>query len=308
MFSQRDDRSIPNNRAFGPPTAAFLYLGAEVFLTALIGLLLATLALVQRVLPKPPRDLKNDTVVVTGAGSGLGKAVAEEFSKAGCVVACVDQDLDSRQKIVSDSSSQYPRIEDLEPQSDFYQVTTRRTKLSYKCNSTNRGEILRVAKEIHRDIGHVDVLVSCVGDSVENILDIASTTLMSHYWTMLAFLPSMIQCQHSHIVAVIPATSTDDAYMGSKAAVAGIIEAISQQFSNANQLTFTTVAPKVEPRLIEQSEQQTARDIVEAVRRDQPTLTTSWGSSMIYPVCCMIHEAITSFTRWLYAQGCDNPF
>ncbi|XP_046417159.1 uncharacterized protein LOC124299933 isoform X2 [Neodiprion virginianus] len=124
--------------------------------------------------------------------------------------------------------------------------------------------------------------------------------------TILAFIPFMIQCDHSHIVAVIPTTSTEDAHMGSKATVSGIIEAIRQHVNSANQLTFTTMAPKAEARLMNQSKQQTAQDIVEAVRRDQYTLITSWGSDALYPVCCMAYEAIHTFTQWLYRQGCED--
>lgn len=124
------------------------------------------------------------TSQVTGAGSGLGKAVAEEFFKAGCIVASIDQNSNSRKEVVAPDSisSQYQRIEELEPHDDCYQVSSRPKAFAYKCNSASRGEIFNVAERIHEDIGHVDVLITCDGDSNQNILDTVSTNLMSHYW------------------------------------------------------------------------------------------------------------------------------
>ncbi|XP_012260066.1 short-chain dehydrogenase/reductase family 16C member 6-like [Athalia rosae] len=307
MFSQSDEASNSNTRASSLPTIAFLFLGVEVLAIVLISLLLALLTVIKRLLPKPPRDLTNDKVVVTGAKSGLGKAIADEFFKAGCIVASIDHDYNSEQERTYDSTSQYQRIEEFESHDEFYHISTHRRKFFYKCAPTDRQEILDVAQEIQRDIGPVNVLITCAGDSGQDILDTVSTNLMNHYWTMLAFVPSMLQCKQSHVVAVLPTTSTEDAYLGSKAAVAGLVGAIGQQFSRANQLIFTTVAPKAEPRLMEQTEQQTARDIVEAVRRDQETLSSSWRSHVLYPVCYTVHEAIGGLTSWLYRQSCDDP-
>lgn len=39
--------------------------------------------------------------------------------------------------------------------------------------------------------------------------------------TVLAFLPSMIQQQRAYIIGVTPTVSIDDAFMGTRAAIAG---------------------------------------------------------------------------------------
>ena len=46
------------------------------------------------------RDVSNDHVYITGAGSGIGRKTAIEFAKLGSYVTCVDIDLKGAEETV----------------------------------------------------------------------------------------------------------------------------------------------------------------------------------------------------------------
>ena len=58
------------------------------------------------------------------------------------------------------------------------------TNFAYECDLCNRDEIRSIAKKVKDEVGWVDVLVTCTGDSSQDIYDTISRTLMSHYWVM----------------------------------------------------------------------------------------------------------------------------
>ncbi|XP_015111042.1 retinol dehydrogenase 10 isoform X2 [Diachasma alloeum] len=248
---------------------------------------------------------------ITGVTSSLGKCLAEAFARVGCTIVCVDSDLESVRKTADELVSRYPVIEGVGPthrKQDATDVLGKRV-WAHECDLGNRNAIREVAKRVRSEIGRVDALITCVGNPGLDIFDTVSTTLMSHYWTVVAFLPFMLHQERAHVVGITPTTSTEDAYRGTRAAIAGLMESLGQQFSGrSGQINFITVAPKADPRLLTHSEEQVANDVVQAVRRDQCCLLVSWWSTVLYRISCAIHGAITHITRWLYTQGCDDLF
>lgn len=189
--------------------------------------------------------------------------MAIEFLKNGCSVACLDDDYDNNsasnytneglnpytRKILSDDA-----IEEIVPRED-HELAKNNDKQSlfrYKCDSNDRNDILKAAQDIRREIGSVDVLVTCSKNSSTNILDSVSKNLINHYWvrfhfffknssntellsiclslffrcfffkTMLAFVPSITRSKNGNVVTVIPNSSKEDSYIGTKAAIAGL--------------------------------------------------------------------------------------
>ncbi|XP_011304013.1 short-chain dehydrogenase/reductase family 16C member 6 isoform X2 [Fopius arisanus] len=310
MVPLRDDVLV-NARPRGPSSTVWIYLLAEFLLAAVFSASLSLLGIIKTILPKPPRDITGDIVLITGVTSSLGKCLAEAFAKVGCTIVCVDSDLESVRKTASELECQYPVIEGVGPGHRKQDATDDRCKRvwAYECDLKNRNAIRQFAGRVKNEIGRVDALVTCVGNSGQDIFDTVSTTLMSHYWTLMAFIPFMLHQRRAHVVGVTPTTSTQDAYRGTRAAIAGLMESLGQEFSSrGGQINLITVAPKADPRLFSQSEEQVAEDVVQAVRRDQCCLSGSWWSTVLYRISCTIHRAITHITRWLYTQGCDDPF
>ncbi|XP_076173224.1 estradiol 17-beta-dehydrogenase 11 [Ptiloglossa arizonensis] len=309
MFILKDGALTMNSRTGCPSSTVWFYLTIEFLIGAFLSGLLAILAVVKALLPKPPRDLTGDVVLVAGAASSLGESLVEEFAKGGCFVICVDNDPKSIEETAFRLRTCYPRIEKVGPRhGKDNTLGTRSTISAYGCNLLDRNDIRRTALKIKDEIGRVDVLVTCVGSLDQDIFDTTSKTLMSHFWTVLAFLPMMLYRERAHIVGVTPVASSSDAYHGSRAAIASLMESLCQELSNhSSRLTFMAFSPIAGHSTLKESERQVARNIVQAVRTDQNSLSVSWVSRFLYRLSCATYYGITKFTQWVHSQGCDYP-
>ncbi|XP_058798432.1 retinol dehydrogenase 10-B-like [Phymastichus coffea] len=307
MLSVMDEVVISGPTISCPSSAAWFYLSFEFLAGLAISGFLIFLGVVKSFLPKPPRDLTGDVVLVTGASSSLGSLLAEEFARGGCSVICVDEPGSSVDAVASTLRAKYPGVERIgsryhRKQHDDDDATGGATpsSIAYNCNLWDREQIKTLAKRMKEDVGRLDILITCAGSPDEAVFDTVSRTLMSHYWTVLAFLPAMLHRERAHVIGITPTVSTEDAYMGSKAAIAGLMESLGQQFSGRNnRLTFMTVAPRAEPSLLRQNEREIAKEVVRAVQRDSSYLSMTWSSNLLYNVSCKLYNGITTVTRWL---------
>lgn len=83
-------------------------------------------------------NLKNKVVLITGASSGIGEAVAKKFADEGALLA-----LTARRKDVIDKITQ--------------QLEVKTRAAAYKCDVTNIDEIRNVYHQIKIDFGKVDI-------------------------------------------------------------------------------------------------------------------------------------------------------
>jgi NAD(P)-dependent dehydrogenase (short-subunit alcohol dehydrogenase family) len=88
----------------------------------------------------PPRR-----ILITGAGGGLGRALALRYAKAGWKVACTDRDL-----VVAESTLTEVRSAGAEG-------------VALECDVTSEESFAAVAQQLHKDWGGVDVLVNNAG-------------------------------------------------------------------------------------------------------------------------------------------------
>ncbi|XP_018059250.1 PREDICTED: epidermal retinol dehydrogenase 2-like [Atta colombica] len=310
MMLRVKDESVTTNSRRGFSINFLFYLSFEFVIGAIISSFLVILNVIKSLLPKPPRNLSGDVVLIAGVSSILGESLAEEFARGGCSVICMDNDFRSVKEITTRLKLRCNKVKGIGPNHrEKEQENAGATMAAYECNLLDRNAIREIAKKIEDEIGGIDVLVTCAGQSYQDIFDTATITLMSHYWTMLAFLPFMVQRDRAYIVGITPITSTQDVYLNSRAAIAGLMESLGQELSNRNShLTFLTISPTIACSSTRQEEQAIAKEIVQAVKRGQCSISINWCSQMMYQISCVIYSAITTVSQWLHTQGCDYSF
>ncbi|XP_076656670.1 estradiol 17-beta-dehydrogenase 11 isoform X2 [Halictus rubicundus] len=310
MFAVNDTIPITNWRFGFPSSTVWLLLVVEFLIGALISGFLAILNLVKSLMPKPPRDLTGDVVLIAGAASPLGESLAEEFAKCGCSVICVDQDVEAIERIATGLKTRNPMVEEVKPShGKSGSPRTKTVKTAYECDLLNRCEILRTAQKVKDEIGGVDILVTCVGSVDQDIFDITSKTLMSHFWTVLAFLPLILYRERGHIVGVTPVASCHDAYLGSRAAITSLMRHLCHELSNrSSHLVFLAFSPVARSSTLEESEKEIAASIVQAVRTDRNTLDAGWTSRFLYRISCSVYYYIAAFTEWVHSQESESDY
>jgi len=168
------------------------------------------------------KEVKGQRVLITGAGSGLGRLMSYEFAKLGCTVVCVDVN-----KAGNDETTQAVKEHGVSAH-------------AYICDISKRDDVYRVMDKIKKDVGDIDILVNnagivtgkmimqCPDELMQKTMDINAT---AHFWLVKSVLPSMLKRNHGHIVSIASlagyfGSAGQADYSASKFAAVGFDEAL----------------------------------------------------------------------------------
>ncbi|KIJ56770.1 hypothetical protein M422DRAFT_150098 [Sphaerobolus stellatus SS14] len=184
---------------------------------------------------KPKRfDWGEQVVLITGGASGIGWLIATTLSVRNVTVIVLDTKPVER--------GNYDNI-------DYYE-----------CDVSKWEEVQAVAKRIEEEIGHPTVIVNNAGVvqgklildlEPEDVKQTFDTNVLSHFWTLKAFLPHMIEEKSGHIITVssvmglVGASQISD-YSASKAAVIKLHESLRYELDkryNAPDIRTTLLLP-----------------------------------------------------------------
>jgi len=169
---------------------------------------------------KPRKNLVGEVAVITGAGSGIGRLLAIKLSRLGCRLALWDIDAKNLELVAAgirdDSRALYG--------SDCK---------AYQVDITDRKKVYEVAARVKEDFhAEVDILINNAGivsgtnlleTPDERIQKVFEINAVAHFWTLKAFLGSMLDRNHGHIVTVSSAAG--------KIGVAGLVDYCSSKFA-----------------------------------------------------------------------------
>jgi len=187
-------------------------------------------------------DLKNKNAFITGAGKGIGKAVAIALAKEGVNLILVSRTQND--------------IDELAKETAKFGVKT----LALSADVSDINSINAAAEKALAEFKHIDILINSAGiasfgkflelepEAWERIIQV---NLMGTYFTTRAIIPNMIERQTGDIINIsstagLNGNALTSAYSASKFAVLGLTDSLMQEMRKHNirvtALTPSTVA------------------------------------------------------------------
>jgi 2-keto-3-deoxy-L-fuconate dehydrogenase len=163
--------------------------------------------------------LKNKVALVSAAGQGIGRAIAEKFAAEGANLIATDLDADKLKGL--------------------------RAHKVRRLNVLSQDDIETLSRDIVSEFGALDILVNCAGyvhqgtalDCSDKDWDFSfDLNVKSMHRTIKAFLPAMLEKKSGSIINVSSAVSSIRgvpnryAYGATKAAVIGLTKAVAADF------------------------------------------------------------------------------
>jgi short-subunit dehydrogenase len=171
------------------------------------------------------KSLAGKIAVITGAGGGIGRCLAQELARRGCDLALLD--------ISTEGLAETQKL--CEP--------TGRTVRTYRVDVANREQVYATAEQVVKEFGRVNLVVNNAGvelggTALETSLEDFEWMMNINFWGVIygtqAFLPHLIQSGDGHLVNISSmagfiAVPKQSAYCASKFAVRGYTEALRQE-------------------------------------------------------------------------------
>ncbi|XP_067836198.1 epidermal retinol dehydrogenase 2 isoform X1 [Heptranchias perlo] len=199
-------------------------------------------ALVKLVVPVRKKDVSGEIVLVSGAGSGIGRLVALEFARLHATLVLWDINAEGNEKTA--------RLARERGAARVY---------VYLCDCSKKASVYEVAEQVKREVGDVSILINNAGivtgkkfiDSPDALLEkTMEVNSIAHFWTYKAFLPAMIASNHGHLVSIASSAGLFAVngladYCSSKFAAIGFAESVALELlaSGKNGIKTTIVCP-----------------------------------------------------------------
>uniref|UniRef100_A0A8C2NS36 Retinol dehydrogenase 10 n=1 Tax=Capra hircus TaxID=9925 RepID=A0A8C2NS36_CAPHI len=273
------------------------------------------------------KSVAGQVCLITGAGSGLGRLFALEFARRRALLVLWDINTQSNEETAGMVRHIYRDLEAadaaaLQGNSDrrprHFLIQENRT---FTCQlGLCKENVYLTAERVRKEVGEVSVLVNNAGVvSGHHLLEcpdeLIERTMMvnchAHFWTTKAFLPTMLEINHGHIVTVASSLglfSTAGDYCASKFGVVGFHESLSHELKAAEKDGIKTTK-EIEPFLPPLKPDYCVKQAMKAILTDQPMICTP---RLMYIVTFMKSilpfEAVVCMYRFLGADKCMYPF
>jgi 3-oxoacyl-[acyl-carrier protein] reductase len=189
--------------------------------------------------PTLSRSVRGSVVLVTGAGSGMGRATAELFAAEGAHVAVTDYDLASAEAVAFEIAEQGL------------------SAAAWALDVSDHVRIQTVVGEIAERFGGLDIVINNAGISAFAPIDsdlydavwvrAVAVLLTSHQQIIRAALPHLRRSKAGRIVNIasteaLGATNRDSPYAAAKAGVTGLTRALAVELGREG-ITVNCICP-----------------------------------------------------------------
>ncbi|HTG68142.1 MAG TPA: 3-ketoacyl-ACP reductase [Candidatus Udaeobacter sp.] len=215
-------------------------------------------------------ELKNKSAIITGAGKGIGKAIAAALAAEGVNLGLVARTSTDLEALQTELANEYG-----------VKVVITAADVSVK------SDVDQAVAALKESLGSIDILINNAGiGTFGTLLDmdpeqwerIIQTNVMGTYYVTRAALPTMLEQSSGSIINIASTAgergfATGSAYCASKFAVIGMTEALMQEVRKSNirvtALTPSTVntelASNAGLKIGDEDRMMQARDVAELV-------------------------------------------
>lgn len=169
-------------------------------------------------------ELKNKVAVITGGGSGIGKAIAEVFAEQGAQV-CI---LELNQKAAKETAQSL--------------ANQRLLAKGYACNVSVQAEVATVVQSIIKKFGKIDMLINCAG--IAHIGKLDSTAEEDFDRVFQVNVKGVYNCMHAVIQPMMKQKSGVILNIASIASSVGIPDRFAYSMSKGAVVTMTMSVAK----------------------------------------------------------------
>lgn len=266
------------------------------------------------------RKIKGKKILITGASSGIGKAVALECARRGAVLALAARGEERLRQVGDELRVSFPQIA---------------SPLIFPCDVAKKEEVDCLLEKCKEKMGNVDILISNAGVGVYGSTE---RTVSSDYeWIMdvnffgtvhclLGVIPLMKQAGEGLIVCVSSVAALYGvpylgAYGASKAAVAALCQSLEAElyplgikvmivYPGYTQTDFFRKEKMVgggrRPAGPYAPPEKAARSIIEAVEKGRRKLVLSWEGKALYSTRAFLPGFVAWAMRRLAARLKDS--
>jgi 3-oxoacyl-[acyl-carrier protein] reductase len=183
-------------------------------------------------------QLKDRVAIVTGAGQGIGAAVAIAYAREGARVAVVDMNAEAAQRVTGEIAAAGGQA------------------IAVACNVAIREQVMAMAAQVTQTWGQVDILVNNAGITRTAMLhkmtqdqwqDVLSVHLSGSFNCLQAVVDGMIERRYGRIIYVTSAagvlgTVGQINYSAAKAGILGMTKSTAKELARFN-ITANAIAP-----------------------------------------------------------------
>jgi 3-oxoacyl-[acyl-carrier protein] reductase len=188
---------------------------------------------------KPPMRFENQVAVVTGAGRGIGHAIAGRLANEGARVACVSRTEANAKKTADE-------INAMRADAAKY----------YAVDVGDHAAVQKIGAQILQDFGKIDILINNAGMtrdglamrmSLEDWDSVINTNLRGAFSFTQAVLRAMVKRRSGRIINIssvsgIMGNAGQTNYAASKAGLIGFTKSLARELAGRN-ITVNAVAP-----------------------------------------------------------------
>lgn len=183
-------------------------------------------------------QLQNQIAVVTGAGRGIGRAIALKFAAEGADVACVSRTQQNSEKVAAEI------------------LALGRKAWAYAVDVADASTVLAAGEKILAECGRVDILVNNAGVTRDNLLmrmseaewdAVLDTNLKGAFLFTKAFSRALLKQRSGRIINVasvvgLIGNAGQSNYAASKAGLIGFTKSVARELASRG-ITANVLAP-----------------------------------------------------------------